>query len=437
MDVTIQPRALTGTVSAVPSKSEAHRALILAAFAQGPSTISCPSTSADIEATASCLRALGAQVEHDGECFRITPLPRGNKGLPVARLGQVLDCGESGSTLRFLLPIVAAVDCDARLSGKGRLFERPLSPLYEQLVEHGAALSPQGVAPLAVSGKIRGGVFSLPGNVSSQFVSGLLMAAGVTDLGIEVRVGEPVQSRPYIEITSRMLKRFGIGVETWPRQSRHGNEMVWSVGPEQVPGSPGHVDIAGDWSNAAFWLCAGAISGNGVTVTGLDLASVQGDRAIMAILARMGARVIRGRGSVTVMPDRLVTCEIDVSDIPDLVPPLALVAACAKGTSRIHGAARLRLKESDRIATVASALRALGVSVDEHEDGLDIHGRGMLAGGSVDAANDHRIAMMAAIASARTEGPVVIHGAECVAKSYPAFFDDFAFLGGGLEGRDD
>ena len=172
-------------------------------------------------------------------------------------------------------------------------------------------------------------------------------------------------------------------------------------------------------------------------MSGLDLTSVQGDRAIMAILARMGARVIRGRGSATVMPDRLVTCEIDVSDIPDLVPPLALVAACAKGTSRIHGAARLRLKESDRIATVTSALRALGVSVDEHEDGLDIHGRGMLAGGSVDAANDHRIAMMAAIASTRAEGPVVIHGAECVAKSYPAFFDDFAFLGGGLEGRDD
>lgn len=430
MDVTITPGSLSGRIPAIPSKSEAHRMLVLAAFAQGQTTVRCASSSRDIEATARCLRGLGARIAREDGTYLVRPVPRAEDGLPIVRCGQYLDCGESGSTLRFLLPVVAALDCDARLDGRGRLADRPLSPLREQLEEHGAHLSEAGSLPLEVEGKISGGVFRLPGDVSSQYASGLLMAAAVTDLGVEVRVAEPVQSKPYIDITTGSLARFGVGVKRYHRVGHHGPETVWVVGPEQVPESPGDVAVPGDWSNSALWLCAGALAGDGITVTGLDFSSPQGDRAILAILAHMGARVVRGDGSASVGPGSLVGCDVDVSDVPDLVPPVALVAACASGTTRIRGAARLRLKESDRIATVAAALRALGARVDELEDGLDIQGTGSLAGGVVDAANDHRIAMMAGIASARCTSPVTICGAECVDKSYPTFFDDLVLLGG-------
>ena len=432
MDVTIRPGAIAGTVAAIPSKSEAHRALICAAFAQGPTRVACKSSSADIDATVSCLTELGAQISHEGGMLDVSPIPRGRDRHPKAREGRTLDCGESGSTLRFMLPVVAALGCNASLTGRGRLAERPLSPLYELLVEHGAVLSPQGSFPLKVGGRLSGGVFELPGDVSSQYVSGLLLAAAVTDIGVEVRVDEPVQSLSYVSLTCRTLRRFGIAVETWQRQSKRGSQAVWHVAPDQLPGSEGDVAVPGDWSNAAFWLCAGALAGSGVTVTGLDAGRTagQGDRAIMAILARMGARVVRGPESVSVMPGPLVGCDLDVSDTPDLVPPIAVVAACAEGTTRIRGAARLRLKESDRIATVSAALRALGATVEEHPDGIDVHGVGTLSGGTVDAANDHRIAMMAAISAARSSGAVTIAGADCVAKSYPSFYDDLALLGG-------
>ncbi|MBP3886015.1 MAG: 3-phosphoshikimate 1-carboxyvinyltransferase [Olsenella sp.] len=431
MDVEIEPRALGGTVSAIASKSAAHRLLILAALAHGKTDVDCNATSKDIEATISCLEALGARIARTRLGFRVNPIPRTSEGdlLPTAIRDATLDCGESGSTLRFMLPTVAALACGASIEGHGRLAERPLSPLYEELESHGARLSPPGAFPLYVDGRLRGGRFSLGGNVSSQFASGILLAAPLLVGDVEVAVGEPVESRPYIDLTIRALETFGVEVNVRNETGAGGSSTVFSIRSGQPIVSPGTVEVEGDWSNAAFWLASGAISG-AVGVDGVDPMSAQGDRACLAALGAFGARVSRRGSAAVVTSDRLRGRTVDVSDIPDLAAPLAAVAAFAKGRTRIVGAARLRLKESDRLETIRAALSAMGCTVEVHNDELIIDGAGALEGGVVDAANDHRIAMMAAICAAHAQGETTIHGAECVQKSYPSFFEDFRALGG-------
>ena len=434
MDRVITPGPLGGTVPAIASKSMAHRLLICAALADKPTIIACPTTSADIEATASCLSALGAQVTRTETGYEVVPI---HAPAAAARL----DCGESGSTLRFLLPLAAALGAGVTLVGHGRLAQRPLSPLYEQLTDHGAVLGPQGAFPLSVSGRLAGGRFHLPGDVTSQFASGLLMAAPLLAEPLEVLVDEPIGSRPYLDLTIKALERFGVGVRI-STGSMSGRRVTAFVpvnsacpappAPAVPPAyaSPGTVQVEGDWSNAAFWLAAGALAGDGVTVTGLADDSAQGDRAMAELLARFGAHVERTAAGVTVRPAPLSALTIDAGDIPDLVPPLACVAALAQGTTRIGNAGRLRLKESDRLASVTAALTALGAQVHADDDGLTITGVDRLSSGTVDAANDHRIAMMAAVAAIRADGPVTIRGAECVSKSYEGFFSDYQLLGG-------
>lgn len=441
MNVTILPGTLAGEVRAPSSKSEAHRLLICAALAPGVTDIDCTTTSEDIEATVRCLEALGARVARTSRGFRVRPVPgtSASDNLPEARRGALLDCGESGSTLRFLLPVVAALGCEARLTGRGRLPQRPLSPLYEELVAHGSVLSPQGEMPLLVGGRLRAGSFSLPGDVSSQYVSGLLMAAPLLRAPVEVVVTEPVESRPYIDLTIRALERFGAEVSESRAESGGRPARAFVASAPAGLSSPGSVTVGGDWSNAAFWLAAGALAAPGtagVAVRGVDLASTQGDRQVLAALALLGARVLRGSDGAACAPDRLAGRVIDVESCPDLVPPLAAVAALAEGTTQITGAARLRLKESDRLETVSAAICALGGTARVTDDGLVIEGAGELAGGVVDAANDHRIAMMAAVLATRCAGPTTILGAECVNKSYPAFFEDFAALGGSVQGKE-
>lgn len=432
MNVTVEPGQLTGEVSAPSSKSEAHRLLICAALAPGTTDIDCTTTSEDIDATVGCLEALGARITRTQRGFRVVPVPgtSATDNVPEPVRGALLDCGESGSTLRFLLPVVAALGCDARLTGHGRLPQRPLSPLYEELVAHGAELSPQGQMPLNVGGRLRPGRFSLPGNVSSQYVSGLLLAAPLMGSPVEVLVSEPVESLPYIDITVAALRRFGVSVSEDHVEGPHGGARSYVVGGGAHLSTPGTVSVGGDWSGAAFWLAAGALSEDGVAVRGLDVTSTQGDRQVLAALALLGARVLRGPDGAACTCDNLVGREIDVSSCPDLVPPLAAVAALAQGTTRITGAARLRLKESDRLETVSAAINALGGQASIVNDNLVIDGVVRLAGGTVDAAGDHRIAMMAAVLAARSDAPVTILGAECVAKSYPGFFEDLARLGG-------
>lgn len=389
---TISQGRISGSIPAIPSKSAAHRLYICAALAEEPTEISCQGTSKDIEATRACLAAI-----RQGE--------------------TLLPCGESGSTLRFLLPVAAALGLEVDFQMEGRLPDRPLAPLDQQLEAHGVTLSrPIRHDLLHLSGQLQPGDYVLPGNVSSQYISGLLFALPLLPGTSTLTVTGKVESAPYIAMTLDALRQFGVEIP------RTGN--VYTI-PGQPYRSPGRAVVEGDWSNAAFWLCAGALSGP-VTVTGLDPDSLQGDREVLEILKRFGADVRQQGTSCTVSPGPLTAIEIDAAAIPDLVPVLSVVAAAAKGTTRIYHAERLRIKESDRIRTVCAMLQNLGAAVEETADGLLIHGGKPLTGGTVDSANDHRIAMSAAVASVLCD--VAVEGAEAVSKSYPKFWTDLNIL---------
>lgn len=415
MQVTLHTPAPRGTLRAFPSKSEAHRALICAALANAPTTILCPDTNDDIDATAECLCALGAQIERTAQGFCVTPIPT-----PAAY--AELDARESGSTLRFLLPVIAASGTHARIARRGRLPARPLSPLRELLEQNGVRLADLADGSLEISGKLCGNDFSIAANISSQFISGLLFALPLLDLDVPatVRLIGQIESRPYLDMTLAALGAFGIdvterdGVLTLPAHSRYT--------------SPDTLTVGGDWSGAAAFACMGAVGKHPLTITGLDPHSTQGDRAVLSVLSRMGADVRIGADSVTVSPAPLHGVHIDAAHIPDLVPVLAATAALADGTTRITGAGRLRIKESDRLATTTAVLTALGADVIETEDGLIIVGKPTLSGGSVDAYGDHRIAMTAAVASLGCTSPVTINGAQAVAKSYPTFWEQLDTL---------
>ncbi len=384
------------------SKSDAHRALICAALAGSPCHVSYDGTSKDIQATQNCLRALK---EGKADMY----------------------CGESGSTLRFLLPVMGALGHGAAFYGEGRLPERPLSPLYEELVAHGCKLSRQGEVPLSIEGQLQPGSFTLPGNVSSQYISGLLFALPLLDGDSQIVITSPLESAPYVEMTIRTLQAFGIEI--------HRNETGFTVPGNQTYTAPDTYTVEGDWSNACFHLAAGALTEGGITVTGLNLNSLQGDKAILDILKQFGAQVTATADAITVAPGSLKAIQIDASQIPDMVPVLAVLALAADGQTEIRNAARLRIKESDRLAAITKVLTALGGHIEELPDGLMIQGGSRLQGGVMDAHNDHRIAMMAAAASLICDGKVTIQGAEAVNKSYPAFFDVWkeAGLGGNIE----
>ncbi len=421
MNAIIEPRTLSGTIMAIPSKSEAHRALICAALADAPTRIVCPATSEDIEATISCLEALGARIERSQDGFEVSPIA---SPLPENTL---LDCRESGSTLRFLLPVAAALG-SCSFAGAGRLSQRPLGPLAEALRAHGASVSTDGALPLEVSGPLAGGTFILPGNISSQYVTGLLLAAPLLDEAVSIRVAEPIESKPYIALTLQALSRFGVETEIVHEEGF----TSYRMGAGSAYRSPGTIEVGGDWSNSSFWLAAGALTVAGLEVDGLEIFSKQADRAVMGALALLGAHVLRSSRTVAARALEAQPATIDVTSCPDLVPAIAPVAALTPGRSVICGAGRLRLKESDRLESISSALNALGAQVEVNGDALVFEGVDSLHGGTVDAANDHRIAMMAAIAATRSTGTVIIEGAECVAKSYPGFFDDYAALGGSV-----
>ena len=391
MTQTIPKTPISGTIPAIASKSAAHRLYICAALADKPTEITCQTTSKDIEATKACLAAM----------------KRGDTRLP---------CGESGSTLRFLLPVAAALGLEADFFLEGRLPDRPLAPLDAQLTAHGVTLSRPRREVLHISGKLTPGDYVLPGNVSSQYISGLLFALPLLDGPSTLTVTGSVESAPYIAMTLDALAQFGVQPEL--------HDNVYTIAPTPYV-SPNTAVVEGDWSNAAFWLCAGALSGP-VTVTGLKPDSLQGDREIVELLKRFGAKTEESGDSVTVSPGPLTARDIDAAAIPDLVPVLSIVAAAAAGTTRIYNAGRLRIKESDRIKTVLALLTAIGVDAEETADGLRIHGGKALTGGVVDSANDHRIAMAAAVASAIC--PVTVTGAEAVQKSYPKFWEDLSIL---------
>jgi 3-phosphoshikimate 1-carboxyvinyltransferase len=439
MNVRIIKPVQGGKVQAVTSKSAAHRLLICAALAQEETFVSCPERSEDIDATARCLQAIGADIRYEKDGFLVKEGTR-DKGMgnSDAAVEHSLDCGESGSTLRFLLPVCGALGLRTSFNMKGQLPKRPLSGLYEEMQTHGCNLSAPGSSPLNCEGQLKSGEYTLPGNISSQFISGLLFALPLLEGDSVIRVTDGLESRPYIDMTLEALKLFGIKIEESELPVPHSpspsvpQSPIFHIPGSQTYVSPGPVRAEGDWSNAAFWLSAGAIGAGSISCTGLKQDSCQGDQAIAALLARFGAHISYDRDNVTVSPGTLRGIDIDAKDTPDLVPVLAAVASVAEGETIIRNARRLRLKESDRLRTVAASLSSLGADVVETEDGLVIHGKKTLPGGETESFGDHRIAMTVAALSAACTGPVVIRNAEAVKKSYPGFFDDFNSALGGV-----
>ncbi len=415
MNVRIAPKSLSGEIEAISSKSDAHRLLILAALSNETTRIRINQRSDDIDATIDCLRAMGAKIETGTDEIIV-------HGIRTFADDPLLDCKESGSTFRFLLPVAAACCKSARFVGSGRLPDRPIQELMQVMQSHGVCFSAERL-PFAISGRLHGGNYELPGNVSSQYLTGLLLALPMVEESSTVRLTTKLESAAYVDITLSALTRFGIQVSS--------EDSIYTIPGRQRCVSPGEVQSDGDWSNAAFFLVAGAL-GQSVCMTGLNMDSPQGDKVILDILRNFGANVSVAGDAVTVLPAVLTGIEIDIRETPDLLPILAIVAACAKGETRFINGARLRLKESDRLCTTAKLITDLGGGATELPDGLVIRG-GTLSGGTVDSFHDHRIAMAAAIAATRCQEPVTIYDAGAAAKSYPRFYEDFIKLGGNVD----
>ena len=433
MTITLENPNLTGSVKSILSKSHVHRLLIAASLFGENTQIVCDThLSADINATINCLRALGADIEL---CENILKIKSNTQSLKEIKSADFY-CGESGSTFRFMLPVVCALGINSKFFPEGRLPNRPLSPLREELISHGCHVESVGTLPFTTSGTLNSGIYEIAGNVSSQYITGLLFALPLLEENSEIHIVGKLESRPYVDMTLEVLEYFGVDIVI----KDDSTILIGGKGNNR----PKNTDLTfyadGDWSNAAFWLTAGAIGKNKITVTGLRTDSAQGDKEILMLLKQFGAGIEintdnkNGLSDITVSPAPLKGIEIDAADIPDLVPILSLAASCAEGTTKIYNAQRLRLKESGRIATVHDVLSTLGADIQETQDGLVIKGISAkpnefpLTGGTVSSHNDHRIAMTAAIAACVCSESVTISNAEAVNKSYTTFWQEYEKL---------
>ena len=415
MNKTISPGPRRGTVTAPASKSHGHRLLLCAALSQGKNAVDFGTLSDDIAATLRCLQALGAEVKvQDGTAVFYNSILASVSPDPV-----LLPCGESGSTLRFLLPLCGALGVEAEFRLEGRLPERPLHPLDALLCAHGMELWTQG-SSMHCAGQLRAGEYRITGAVSSQYITGLLYALPLLDGDSTLTVTDKVESAPYIAMTEDALMQSGIrfGKSGW----------VYAIPGSQRYALPESCRVEGDCSNAAFFLAMGAFSEQGVTVKNIPNNSLQGDKQMLGLLRSFGAEVREQGERVTVRRGSLRGIPIDASDIPDLVPALAVVAAGARGVTHIFNAGRLRTKESDRLRSTAALLSALGAEVEELPDGLVIHGGKALKGGTVDSFHDHRIAMAAAVAASLCRESVTVTDALCTDKSFPKFWEEMENL---------
>ena len=405
MDIRIEPRRLSGTVRVPSSKSMAHRAIICAALADGSSAIRGVSFSKDIYATLGVMTALGAFCQTKGDTIAM-------RGIAYPAASAVADCCESGSTLRFLIPVAAALGVTTEFRGQGRLPQRPITPYLREMTKNGVTFNYANTMPFTVSGRLQSGIYELEGDISSQFITGLLFALPLLDGDSEIRLLSRLESKPYADMTLDSMRRFGVTVEE-------------TADGYRIPGGqkycPADVTVEGDFSQAAFFYAANAM-GSDIVLQNIPQESAQGDRKGVEILREMWYN----------KKDRIF--QIDATDIPDLVPILSVAAGVCGSTVEIVGARRLRIKESDRLETTAALLNALGGDCTVREDGLLIRPVPRYHGGTVDSAGDHRIAMSAAIAATCADGPVIIKGAESVEKSYPAFFEDYQALGGAANG---
>ncbi|MBQ3842126.1 MAG: 3-phosphoshikimate 1-carboxyvinyltransferase [Ruminiclostridium sp.] len=399
MDIKITPSLLHGKITVPPSKSISHRALICAALADGQSVLRNVLDCEDTKATIEALTALGAQITVNGGNITVD-------GIKNPAAAADINCRESGSTLRFVIPIAAALGAKTTFHGSANLPNRPITPYLEEFPKHGVSFDTDKM-PYTISGKLTGGEFPVTGDISSQFITGYMLALPLTGEDCTIKLTSELQSRPYAELTADVMNTFGVNVVI--------GEDSFTV----TAGSaftPCEYTVEADMSQAAFFLVANAIGGSTEPVN-LNYESVQGDRLIIEItrdFMKNGGRAF----------------DVDAENIPDLVPILTVLACFAEGTSHITGCGRLRIKECDRLAAISTELNKLGAKIEAGEDFLTINGVKELHGGECETYNDHRIAMSLAIASQRCTEPLLIRGSDCVSKSYPGFFNDFAKLGG-------
>ena len=444
MDVKVWPGKLAGVVKAPPSKSMAHRALICAALADGTSVIKGISGSKDMEATIGCMQALGAVIKRidNSRDVEITGIggcygkdAHGSDGA----VRPLLDCIESGSTLRFILPVAAALGVSCDFTGRGKLPERPMTPLADEMKKKGVTFGPDGrdSLPFSIDGRMKPGVYTIPGNISSQYISGLIFSLPMLEGDSEIHITGTLESASYIALTLQMVRDFGITIE----ETDYGFHI-----PGGQKYKAGDAEVEGDYSNAAFWMAAAAC-GSDLKITGLRADSAQGDRKAAAILESAGAvvdcdgisysqlqRTIAEGGeyerscSFDIDGSSMHGVDVDSRDIPDIVPIMSVAATKADGVTRFLDAGRLRIKESDRLAAMADCLTRLGAAVEEKEEELIVTGGSLKGGCEVSGYNDHRIVMSMAVAALICEGPLIIRGAEAVSKSYPDFFDEYRRL---------
>jgi 3-phosphoshikimate 1-carboxyvinyltransferase len=417
--IIIYHSTLKGEIKTPPSKSICHRAMLCAGLSDGVSVIDNVVLSQDVLATIGVLRNLGVIVQIEGNTLRIN----GSQELQI--INENFYCNESGSTLRFIIPIVATAGSHAVFHGNGTLKERPLTPYYDifenQKIKY---KNIDGKLPLVLDGKLKPGEFNIRGNVSSQFISGLLFALPLLDGDSKIIITTKLESMPYIALTIDVLKYYSIIIEN------KGYKGFIIKGKQKFKASD--FTVEGDFSQAAFWIVAGILGAN-VTCRGLNMNSHQGDAAIIEIVKNFNGKVIITEDTVTAFPSKTKGTIVDASQFPDLVPIITVLAALSDGTTKITNAGRLRLKESDRLKAISTELNKIGADIIEMSDRLEIHGKSSFKGGIVNSWNDHRIAMSLAIASLKCEQPLIINEANCVKKSYPDFWNDFRKLGGQID----
>lgn len=402
---------IKGQLTPPPSKSYAHRMLIAAALSGGKTVIKNLPDNSDVDATVRGLIALGAKITIKGDVAEVEAISGDIKSAEI-------DCGESGSTLRFLLPVAAVLGIKTRFTGHGRLPERPVKELVDTLRAHGAAVSGYKL-PLTVSGAIKSGNYVIDGSVSSQYITGLLLALSFTDGESAVIIEGEAVSKPYIDITVEVLKAFNAVPVI------KGNKFIINSGKG---GRAGVLTVPADYSGAAFFAVMGAISGD-VTIKGLKDKDPQGDAEIFNFLKAMGAEVKTEKGAIRVIKSKLNAIEAYCKDCPDIVPVLSVAAAFANGITVLSGVKRLKDKESDRIKAIIDLLARFGIRANFDGDALYIEG-GNPIGSEAEGFGDHRIVMSAGVAATAAEGKTLINGAEAVGKSYPAFFGEINKLGG-------
>lgn len=415
--IIIKPKLLKGNIVVPSSKSLGHRGIIAAALSRGISRVYNIQLSKDIEATMELMKELGAVVNIEDQNLYID-------GRKMFSYEKKLDlrCRESGSTLRFLIPLALTKDGDYIFHGEGKLISRPLEPYYEIFEEKGIKYSrEEDGLPLKVSGKLTSGTYRVRGDISSQFITGLLFSLPILEGNSRIQITTKLESKGYIDLTLDILKDFGIEIE-------NNNYKEFNIRGAQKYNSRNYY-VEGDYSQGAFFLVAGAL-GSSIVCSGLNKDSLQGDKVILDILEAMGCNVEESEEGIKVKPSKTKGIEIDASNCPDLVPILTVLASLSEGETKIVNAKRLRIKECDRLHAITKELNKLGANIIELEDSLIISGVNELKGGEVDSHNDHRIVMALAIAATRARGNVIINNPRAVEKSYPNFFKDYFKLGG-------